>query len=101
MQIGNRMASAKEALKLFLRSLPKDTHFSVISFGSRFTALEYNGSNTIPYNEQSMSAMIQQIDQFTPDHGGTDIVTPLREAQRWQFSPCQKKRVFILTDGCV
>ena len=34
MCIGGRMETAKEALKLFLKSLPIDSRFAIISFGS-------------------------------------------------------------------
>jgi len=38
--LGDRMATAKEALTLFIRSLPADSKFSVISFGSRWDCLK-------------------------------------------------------------
>ena len=42
MQIERRIEVAKEALDLFIRSLPKGSKFSVISFGSSWTALNPN-----------------------------------------------------------
>ena len=36
---GDRIEKAKEALALFIRSLPVGCHFSVISFGSKHTTL--------------------------------------------------------------
>ena len=41
MTLEGRMESAIEALKIFIRSLPAGCRFSIISFGSNFTYLEY------------------------------------------------------------
>jgi len=46
-----RIEKAREALILFLRSLPASCKFSVISFGSDMKYLEINGETTIEYNE--------------------------------------------------
>ena len=39
---------------------------------------------------------------MTADHGGTDIRTPLMQAQNWKdVNTPSERRVFILTDGQV
>ena len=81
--------------------MPKGCLFTVISFGSRFSKLKYSNSNAIPYNEVTKQASIQDIEKFEADHGGTDIVTPLRDVQNWRQKTNPKKRIFILTDGRV
>ena len=48
-----------------------------------------------------MQEIIRDIELFEADYGGTDIVNPLRAVHRWHYSPAPKKRIFILTDGCV
>ena len=46
--------------------------------------------------------MLQQIEGFRADHGGTNIVHPLTQAQQWPLKrEGMNKRVFILTDGQV
>ena len=37
--MGNRMKNAKEALFLFLKSLPADCYFNIVSFGSSYSSL--------------------------------------------------------------
>ena len=36
---GNRMDNANEALFLFLKSLPTDCYFNIVSFGSNYSSL--------------------------------------------------------------
>ena len=74
------MDSAKEALKLFVRSLPVGCFFTIISFGSRFSNLEYEEKSSIQYTEQAKQYVLTQIEGFRADHGGTNIVTPLSQA---------------------
>lgn len=95
-----RMDAAKQALELFMRSLPTDCMFSICSFGTRFTWMTCSSggqSRDIPYNESTQDEALAQIAGFRADHGGTDIRTPLEQAQAMNSG--RKKRVFILTDG--
>jgi len=48
---GGRIAKAREALILFLRSLPAGCKFSVIGFGSQIEDMAINGQTVIDYNE--------------------------------------------------
>ena len=59
MTSAGRMDSAKEALKLFIRSLPTGCKFTIISFGSRFSYAEFEGAKTISYKEQSKKHVIE------------------------------------------
>ena len=43
MGISNRIGLAKDALGIFVRSLPVDCRFSIISFGNRFESLVIQG----------------------------------------------------------
>jgi hypothetical protein len=48
MDLNNRMKVAKEAMDLFIRSLPKGCKFSIISFGSHWEALQ---PSVMEYND--------------------------------------------------
>ena len=50
---GSRIKKARDALILFLRSLPVGCKFSVISFGSRFEYLTVNEATVIEHNEEN------------------------------------------------
>jgi hypothetical protein len=70
--------TAKEALKLFLHSLPEGSLFNVLSFGSSFEFL-FNENVVVPFNQQNMTFAINQIDKFDDDEmslGGTEIFEP-------------------------
>ena len=45
------MDMAKEALQLFMQSLPSGSKFKINSFGSSFEAMSLNGKTTIDYND--------------------------------------------------
>ena len=54
MSIDNRINITKNALKLFLRSLPVNSHFSVVSFGSQHEWMTVQGAQTIAYNDENV-----------------------------------------------
>ena len=95
-----RMVKAKEALILFLRSLPAGSKFTVMSFGSEIETLEVAGESIITYNEDNSQSAIKQIETFEANLGGTDISTPLTMIITMEDTNL-KKRVFCLTDGQV
>ena len=102
MSCEGRMKAAIDALTLFIRSLPTGCRFSVHSFGSDFSWLEReNNQNVLEYNEETKDWALEQIALFDADHGGTDIATPLIQAQTMDSFPDSHKRIFLLTDGLV
>jgi len=71
---GTRINKAKEALILFLKSLPTDSYFNIISFGSNCTKL-YNMSQI--YSTETLKLSINEIEKMSADMGGTEIMKPL------------------------
>lgn len=123
---GARMETCKAALKLFLRSLPVGSKFSIISFGSNYTFMTINGKQVIDYNNKTSEEAIRQVERFSADCGGTEILSPFKAAQVTPIegynhyneyvrsfiygngkTKMQKpkefvnKRIFLLTDGQV
>ena len=53
MRWANRIGIALEAMDLFMRSLPQGCKFSILSFGSQWSAMDYEGSTSITNEDAS------------------------------------------------
>ena len=100
MGCSNRIGLARDALSIFVRSLPVNCKFSIISFGSDFECMKLDNRDCISYKDKTKDAALEQIESFDEDFGGTNILSPLKYAQTGMDSGL-KKRVFLLTDGAV
>ena len=102
-----RMQKAIEALKLFILSLPKGSHFSIIRFGSNHEIIEHNGTAVWTNKGTVRDEIIELVSQMKHNLGGTNIETPLKLAQEGLgFNPEDQagllmRRIFVLTDGQV
>ena len=102
MDTGGRLIKAKEALKLFLHSLPEYCNFSIISYGTYSDFLTVAGQKVIQYNEENALDALSQIDRFTAYTGNnswTNIEGPMQKAIDMISTPALHKRVILLTDG--
>lgn len=97
----DRMQIARDALTLFMRSLPEGCSFSIIGFGNDFQS--YDPNNPIQqYNESTKNSAVEAIKGFEENYGGTEIREPLIAAQTAQeYESGKQKRIFLLTDGDV
>ncbi|ELP91747.1 hypothetical protein EIN_521940 [Entamoeba invadens IP1] len=87
---GEGITALKVALQLFLRQLPENSTFDVVSFGSDFK--ELFGKLEV-YGEKSFKLASEKVAQFEADFGGTNILKPLCWAMK------RKCQVILLTDG--
>jgi len=96
---GDPMATAKEALKLFIRSIPPGSVFNVVSFGSSYELL-FDGVTS--YDQSTLEYAIDHINFFDADLGGTEIFDPLHNifADNEQRDDLDK-HVYLITDGQV
>ncbi|CAD8098180.1 unnamed protein product [Paramecium sonneborni] len=100
MQYG-RIKKAKQSLILFLKSLPEDSFFNIISFGSKAQKM-FDISQS--YNQQSLEQAIKQVQDMEADYGGTDIYNALQIAiysdnYLMKKNSTETLNVFLLTDG--
>jgi len=96
---GFGMARAKEAMALFLHSLPSGSLFNIWSFGSHHSSL-FPQSQL--YNDQTLAEAKAHVDQMEANFGGTEILEPLRDIfSQKQTSTTHYRQVFLLTDGGV
>ena len=68
---------AKEALILFLQSLPNGCKFNICSYGSDYRLL-FKDFRSVDYNDLSCQQAITEVKDFGADFGGTDIYSPLQ-----------------------
>ncbi|CAG8550347.1 46342_t:CDS:2 [Gigaspora margarita] len=94
---GDPIKKAAQALELFLRSLPEDSYFNVVSFGSTYDSLFPKSQ---PNSQSTISTALSLAQNMEANYGGTEIYQCLK----WVF---ENKRndmptaVFLLTDGSV
>lgn len=71
----NKIELAREAMLLFVKSLPVGCHFNIIRFGSRFESL-FDDMTAI-YDEQHARTAEVYAEHLKADLGGTDLVSLL------------------------
>ena len=97
---GSNIKSAKEALLLFLKSLPETSYFDIISFGSSFQSFFGRSEK---YTDVNLTKASKFVNTVEADMGGTEILKPLEHL--YTREKCIKEKieqnVFLLTDGAV
>ena len=90
---------AREALILFLLSLPAGCKFNICSYGSKFEFL-FKNQRSVDYDDDNCQAAIALVRDFGADFGGTDIYSPLKQIFDMQTDSTWTN-IFLLTDGAV
>jgi len=96
---GSSMDLAKEALKLFLHSMPVDCYFNIWSFGSNFSSLFKQGSKL--YDDHTLAKAKNHVNGMSADFGGTEVYNPLQNIFTSQEIDGYARQIFLLTDGAV
>lgn len=96
---GTRIKVAKQALALFLHSLPIGSKFNVFSFGSTFESVFEESVN---YNQETMDKAKAAVKSLEANKGGTEIYALLYHIlMELEDRNKLNKQVFLLTDGAV
>ena len=95
---GQSILLAKDALLIFLHSLPQDSFFNIIFFGSQFSCLFPQSQ---PYNNHNLGLALERCKNLAANLGGTEILAPLDYLVRQEAVCGGKRQVFLLTDGQV
>lgn len=92
---GTSMELVKQALKVFLKSLPVGVKFNICSFGSSYSFL---WKKSATYNQQNLDEAVHHAEQFSANYNGTEMLAPLKATidQRYKDMPLD---VILLTDG--
>ncbi|KAH3764799.1 Vault protein inter-alpha-trypsin domain [Pelomyxa schiedti] len=93
---GSRINQAKNALQLFLRSIPTGCLFNIIGFGTRFESLF---PESRPYNDETFQTATQHVLDMKADLQGTDVLPPMKAILSSKANPNYPRQIFFLTDG--
>ncbi|KAK7183913.1 vault protein inter-alpha-trypsin [Paraphaeosphaeria sporulosa] len=94
---GTRIALAKQALQIFLKSLPVGAMFNICSFGSGYSFL---WPRSVAYSQKTLDEAVQHVGSLAANYGGTEMLEPLKATvhQRYRDIPLE---VMMLTDGAI
>jgi len=95
---GGRIKMAKQSLFYFLKSLPENSKFNIISFGSDYDLLF---ENNLPVNNENLTKTLYLVKNFDADMGGTNITGPLKKVKEKLLEKDLKNRIFVMTDGAI
>ncbi|KAK1574623.1 vault protein inter-alpha-trypsin [Colletotrichum navitas] len=92
---GSKIDDLKNALKVFLKSLPVGAMFNICSFGSSYSFLF---DKSVTYDKNTLETAMKHVDTFDANYGGTRIHGPIQKTFELRH-PDLDLEVFVLTDG--
>ena len=88
---------AKLAVIKFLKSLPENSKYTIISFGS----FVYGFEKEKIVNNENIQNSISKIEDINIDYENTELKKALEDIKSCYLDKSTKNRIFILTDGYV
>ena len=93
---GSRIDMARQAAVLFLKSLPANSTFNIVSFGSNIEPLFPHSQ---PYNQDTVTYAVSMVSGYKANLGGTNMLLPLDWVAARAVDVSRPRAVFLLTDG--
>mmetsp|Transcript_8048 Transcript_8048/g.12312 ORF Transcript_8048/g.12312 Transcript_8048/m.12312 type:complete len:924 (+) Transcript_8048:230-3001(+) len=97
---GNKITQLETAMSTIMQSLPSDSLFNIVGFGSNYQFLFEEGSEPVS-NETSYNTALSYIDSLLANFGGTEIFSPIQAVLTSPPVPYHQRIVFLMTDGQV
>jgi len=95
---GNRIKLAVIALEAFLRSLPVDSRFNIVCFGSTHKSFS---NESVEYNSENLNNALKFAKKSGATLGGTEIDAALESVVSKECKEGYPRNIFLLTDGAV
>ena len=92
---------ACNALKIFIQSIPKNSYYQIIGFGTKFK--KYNETPVL-YKKSNIEKSLKIINDIKANMKGTNIYSPLDDIYKSKLIEGTinlPKAIFILTDGAI
>ncbi|CAF1592407.1 unnamed protein product, partial [Adineta ricciae] len=93
----NKIGYVRQSMMLFLKSLPLNSYFNIIRFGSSHRSLFDQA--TVIYNEENSKKAADLIKTMEADLGGTELLNPLKWLGEHPPQDGRSRQIFLLTDG--
>ncbi|CAF1681917.1 unnamed protein product, partial [Adineta ricciae] len=97
MQDENKIGYARQSMVLFLKSLPLNSYFNIIRFGSSYKPLFDQA--TVVYNEENSKKAEKLVENMQADLGGTELLNPMKWLEEHPAQEGRSRQIFLLTDG--
>lgn len=95
---GTKMNMAIDAVILFIKSLPLDSKFNVISFGNDYKSMY---EDSVVNNAENSTRICEVVKGFKADMGGTELYRPIEWILSKDTDPSYPRTILLVTDGAV
>lgn len=95
---GEKISGLRDALHVFVKSLPDTCTFNLYSFGTSFQSL---WQSSMPYSQETLDEAVSHISGFSADMGGTELLPALENAVIRRSTTGHSTQIIVLTDGQV